>query len=69
MSIFQIEGEEVIEKVVGPGKFSGQIYVHKKYIGKLVKIVFPSNSGNGTGEDQGDQGVQGEQGEKEEELA
>ncbi len=45
MAIFQIEGEEVIEKIVGPGGTSAQIYLHKKYTGRRVKVVILSNNG------------------------
>lgn len=44
MSIFKLEGEEVIEKEVGNGGESGRIYVHKKYIGLNVKIVIPPDT-------------------------
>lgn len=57
MAIFQLEGEEVIEKEVGNGGESGRIYINKKYIGLTVKIVIPPDTvlrGNG--------GVQGGQG-------
>jgi len=39
MAVFQVEGEELIEKEVGKQGDSGRIYVHKKYIGQRVKIV------------------------------
>jgi len=39
MALFQIEGEELIEKEVGKQGEMGRIYLHKKYIGQLVKIV------------------------------
>ena len=42
MALFNIEGEEVIEKEVGNGGDSGRIYVNKKYIGKTVKIIIPA---------------------------
>lgn len=45
MSLFQIEGEEVIEKVVGPGGSSAQIYLNKKYVGRRVKVVILSDNG------------------------
>lgn len=61
MAIFQLVGEEVIEKEVGNGGESGRIYINKKYIGLTVKIVIPSGLG-GNGE------VQGVHGEKEGEL-
>ncbi len=58
MAVFKLKGEEVIEKEVGNGGESGRIYIHKKYIGKTVKIVIPSDIGLG-----GDEGVQGGKGE------
>lgn len=39
MAIFQIEGEELIEKEVGRQGDVGRIYLHKKYIGRIVKII------------------------------
>lgn len=54
MAIFQLEGEEVIEKEVGNGGESGRIYINRKYIGRTVKIVIPPDTGLG-----GSEGVQG----------
>lgn len=39
MAVFQIEGEELIEKEVGDAGGSGRIYIKKKYIGQNVKII------------------------------
>lgn len=52
MALFQIEGEELIEKEVGKQGEMGRIYLHKKYIGQLVKIVIlkkeiSGNNGSG----------------------
>ena len=41
MAVFQIEGEELIEKEVGDAGGSGRIYIHRKYIGQNVKIIIP----------------------------
>ncbi|MDP2754625.1 MAG: DUF2080 family transposase-associated protein [Nitrospirota bacterium] len=60
MAIFQIEGEEVIEKEVGNGGESGRIYINKKYIGLNVKIVIPSGL-RGNGGVKGDRGGELEQ--------
>ena len=34
-------GEDIITKTVGRGKFCGVLYVHKRNIGKKVKVVIP----------------------------
>ena len=49
MAVFQIEGEEVIDKLVGhrTSGSSSQIYLHKKYAGRRVKVVILSNNGDG----------------------
>jgi len=39
MAVFQIEGEELIEKEVGDAGGSGRIYLNRKYIGQNVKII------------------------------
>ncbi len=41
MAVFQIEGEELIEKEVGNAGGSGRIYINKKYIGQNIKIIIP----------------------------
>ncbi len=63
MAIFQLEGEEVIEKEVGNGGDSGRIYINKKYIGMNVKIVIPSGPGGKAGVQRvhGEKGVELEQ--------
>ncbi len=59
MGLFQIEGEEVIEKVVRnrPRGSSAQIYLHKKYAGRHVKVVILPQKNN--------KGVKGDEGEGE----
>lgn len=70
MAIFQIEGEEIIDKTVRPriGGSSAQIYIHKKYTGKRVKVVILSGNGDGsqvrTEEEEGVEGVLGEKGDE-----
>lgn len=48
MAVFQIEGEEVIDKTVRPrtSGSSSQIYLHKKYTGRRVKVVILSDNGD-----------------------
>lgn len=53
MAIFQIEGEELIEKEVGRQGDVGRIYLHKKYIGQRVKIIILNNHESGTSTLQG----------------
>lgn len=39
---------EVIFKVVGKGRTAGVLYVHKKHIGKIIKIIIlPEKRGGG----------------------
>lgn len=69
MAVFQIEGEEVIDKTVGPGGSSAQIYLNKKYVRRKVKVVILSENENGHGKPetpqvQGVGGVQRGQGDK-----
>lgn len=49
MAVFKIEGEEVIDKTVRPRTgSSAQIYVHKKYAGRRVKVVILTDNGDNT---------------------
>ncbi len=65
MAVFRIEGEEVIDKTVRPriSGSSAQIYVHKKYAGRRVKVVILSDNGDGMAV--GVQGVAGDKGDEE----
>lgn len=67
MAVFQIEGEEVIDKTVRPRTgSSAQIYVHKKYAGRRVKVVILSDNGDNTlvRRKEGVERVPGEKGEE-----
>lgn len=50
MAVFQIEGEEIIDKTVRPRRrgSSAQIYLHKKYTGRRVKVVILQDNGDDT---------------------
>ena len=50
MAVFQIEGEDIIDKIVRPRTHgsSAQIYIHKKYTGRRVKVVILSDNGGST---------------------
>ena len=69
MAVFQIEGDEVIDKTVRPRTCgsSAQIYIHKKYTGRRVKVVILSDNGGSTQVRSGEgvERVPGEKGEEE----
>ena len=68
MSLFQIEGEEVIDKTVRPriSGSSSQIYLHKKYAGRRVKVVILSDNGDASQvrKEEGVERVPGEKGDE-----